>query len=34
MAVTSKDIIERYHRIQRELIHIELLKGAIKGIAT
>ena len=33
MAVTSKDIIERYHRIQRERIHIELLEEAIKGIA-
>jgi hypothetical protein len=33
MAVTSKDIIERDHRIQRERIHIELLKEALKGIA-
>jgi hypothetical protein len=33
MAVTPKDIIERCRRIQRDRIHIELLKEAIKGIA-
>jgi hypothetical protein len=33
MAITSKDIINRYHGIQRERIHIELLKEAIKGVA-
>jgi hypothetical protein len=33
MAVTSKDIIERYRQIQRERIHIELLKEAMNGIA-
>ena len=33
MAITSKDIIDRYHEIQRERIHIELLKEAINGLA-
>lgn len=32
MAVTSKDIIERYHRIQHDHIHIVLLQEAIKGL--
>ena len=33
MAISSKGIIDRYHRIQRERIHIELLKEAINGVA-
>ena len=33
MAIASKDIIDRYHGIQRVRIHIELLKEAIKGLA-
>ena len=32
MAITSKDIIERFHRIQRERIYVELLKEAMNGI--
>ena len=33
MAITSKDIIERFDRIQCERIYVELLKEAMNGIA-
>ena len=33
MDIPSKGILDRHHEIQRERIHIELLKEVIKGIA-
>jgi hypothetical protein len=33
MAITSKDIIERFHRIQRGRIYVKPLKEARNGIA-
>jgi len=33
MDIPSKGILDRHHEIQRERIHIELLKEAINGLA-